>query len=166
MRIFLTNLGKYNEGRLIGEWVDLPVEDAFKAALKSIGINEQYEEYFISDYECEFKIGEYENIFELNEVAKTIEGMTVDEEKIFSYMVDNYCYTYQESLEIIKNHDYCFMENCDSYEKIGYYLIDNGLYEINPKSDLRYYIDYKKLGYNYSLDSNGDFIENGFLAIY
>ena len=26
-RIFLTNLGKYNEGILIGKWVDLPCDN-------------------------------------------------------------------------------------------------------------------------------------------
>lgn len=25
MKIYLTNLGKYNEGQLVGEWVELPV---------------------------------------------------------------------------------------------------------------------------------------------
>lgn len=24
MKIYLTNLGKYNEGQLVGEWVELP----------------------------------------------------------------------------------------------------------------------------------------------
>lgn len=27
MNIYLTNLGKYNEGQLIGEWVELPVSN-------------------------------------------------------------------------------------------------------------------------------------------
>lgn len=66
LNIFITNLGKYNEGKLVGEWLKLPVsEEEFKAAKKRIGINEHYEEYFISDYECSienFKVEEYEYI--------------------------------------------------------------------------------------------------------
>lgn len=27
INIYLTNLGKYNEGELVGEWVELPVSD-------------------------------------------------------------------------------------------------------------------------------------------
>lgn len=27
MNIYLTNLGKYNEGYLIGEWVELPITE-------------------------------------------------------------------------------------------------------------------------------------------
>lgn len=52
MRIYLTNLGKYNEGYLIGEWIDLPISnEELQKVLDRIGINEEYEEYFITDYE-------------------------------------------------------------------------------------------------------------------
>lgn len=81
-RIFLTNLGKYNEGELVGEWVDLPCED-FDAVLKRIGVSDQpdeqgryYEEFFITDYESDYgvKVHEYENLDHLNEVAELLEG--------------------------------------------------------------------------------------------
>lgn len=53
--IYLTNLGRYNEGVLMGEWVKLPIpKDKLQEVLDRIGINEQYEEYFISDYESCF----------------------------------------------------------------------------------------------------------------
>ena len=69
LNVFITNLGKYNEGELVGEWLKLPcTEEELQASLKRIGINKEYEEYFITDYEsdCGIKIGEYENIIELN----------------------------------------------------------------------------------------------------
>ena len=38
MKIFLTNLGKYNEGELIGEWVELPVsQEELQEVFKHIG---------------------------------------------------------------------------------------------------------------------------------
>ena len=41
--IYLTNLGRYNEGCLMGEWVKLPVDkDKLQEVLDRIGINEQY----------------------------------------------------------------------------------------------------------------------------
>ena len=43
---FKTNLGKYNEGHLIGEWVSFPISGKeLDEVLKRIGINEEYEEY-------------------------------------------------------------------------------------------------------------------------
>lgn len=75
---FITNLGKYNEGELIGEWVKFPTTaEEIKAALDSIGIGQKddfgyaYEEWFITDYDCYVdglydKLGEYVNLDELN----------------------------------------------------------------------------------------------------
>ena len=43
--IYLTNLGRYNEGYLMGEWIKLPIpKDKLQEVLDRIGINEQYEE--------------------------------------------------------------------------------------------------------------------------
>lgn len=54
MKIYLTNLGKYNEGELIGEWVELPVsQEELQKVFERIGISEEYEEYFITDYDCD-----------------------------------------------------------------------------------------------------------------
>lgn len=42
LRIYLTNLGKYNEGMLVGEWVDLPVsEEELEKVFKRIGVIRQ-----------------------------------------------------------------------------------------------------------------------------
>lgn len=39
MNIYLTNLGKYNEGQLIGEWVELPVSnEELQRYLKESGL--------------------------------------------------------------------------------------------------------------------------------
>lgn len=38
LRVFLTNLGKYNEGELVGEWLELPAaEEEVQAAFRRIG---------------------------------------------------------------------------------------------------------------------------------
>ena len=85
MKIFLTNLGKYTEGYLVGKWVKLPVcEEVLDKVLKEIGINEYYEEYFITDYENEIiglgdVISEYSSVQALNELAQRLEGLSDDE---------------------------------------------------------------------------------------
>lgn len=44
LNIYITNLGKYNEGELIGEWAEFPVnEEELEEILDRIGINEEYE---------------------------------------------------------------------------------------------------------------------------
>ena len=75
--VYVTNLGKYNEGMLVGEWVHLPTTTKeMKDVFKRIGIGQQddfgcpYEEWFITDYDCYVTglfrgFGEYENLDEL-----------------------------------------------------------------------------------------------------
>ena len=83
IKIFVTNLGKYNEGYLVGEWLELPATDEeIAATLERIGISDKpdalgryYEEYFITDYESDidgFTCGEYESISNLNEIAEAL----------------------------------------------------------------------------------------------
>lgn len=54
---FITNLGKYTEGELIGQWVDFPTrKELLMQIMKDIGIGYEradgtlYEEVFIADY--------------------------------------------------------------------------------------------------------------------
>ena len=54
MSIYLTNLGEYVEGCLIGQWVQLPIpQDHLQAILNSIGIGQACKEYFITDSETD-----------------------------------------------------------------------------------------------------------------
>ena len=72
---FITNLGKYNEGFLVGEWVKFPVtNEEMQAVFRRIGIGRRYEEWFITDYDCPEAaigkvLGEYESLSELNYLA-------------------------------------------------------------------------------------------------
>lgn len=74
-RVFITNLGKYNEGELVGKWLDLPCDD-IESELASIGVvdDSQYEEYFITDYEndWDYVVDKYESLEELNELAEQL----------------------------------------------------------------------------------------------
>ena len=87
MKIFITNLGKYCEGYLVGKWVQLPIsDDKLGEVLKQIGINEYYEEYFISDCENDIiglsdVISEYSSISVLNKLAQRIEELSADDTK-------------------------------------------------------------------------------------
>ena len=56
---FITNLGKYNEGDLMGEWVKFPTTpEEMQKVFERIGIGQKddfgqpYEEWFITDYDC------------------------------------------------------------------------------------------------------------------
>lgn len=111
LEAYVTNLGKYNEGELIGEWVTFPIdEEEENELMKRIGCayededgeihNERYEEYFMTDYECEVNIfekyGEYVNIETLNELAEQLED--IRDEDLFDALCEEYPF---EDLEYI-----------------------------------------------------------------
>ena len=93
LKVYITNLGKYNEGYLIGKWLELPAtEDEIETILEEIGVSDEldengvyYDEYFITDYETDFdgvKVGEYDNLDDLNELAETLEDLDETEKEI------------------------------------------------------------------------------------
>ncbi len=66
MAVYIANLGKYNEGYLVGAWFTFPIDE--EDVKEKIGLNEQYEEYAIHDTDnFPIAIGEYVSIEELNE---------------------------------------------------------------------------------------------------
>lgn len=81
---FITNLGKYNEGELVGEWIEFPIdEEELSEVLKRIEISPKenedgicYEEYFFTDWDIDYdcKFGEYISIEEMNEIAERCEA--------------------------------------------------------------------------------------------
>ena len=97
IRIYIANLGKYNEGYLVGEWIDLPATEEeleelyvrikaghYEEGEYKVGYYENgsfYEEVAIHDYESEIsglEIGEYDSIDRLNELAEELESKDVD----------------------------------------------------------------------------------------
>lgn len=71
IKVFVSNLAKYNDGELTGQWTTLPVDDVNKDILEPI--DAVGKEWFISDYEAPFKIDEYDNLYALNELAEALE---------------------------------------------------------------------------------------------
>lgn len=142
IKVFLTNPGKYNEGQLIGKWVEMPInEDELKEALEDIGINEEYEEFFITDYEAPFKINEYDSIETINEEIEAYEDALEsvgDEDALQALLDEGY------SLNEIDNYDYYIHYNVSDMSDIAYNYV-NECYNVN-ELPLGNYIDYEALG--------------------
>lgn len=168
LRIYLTNLGKYNEGMLIGEWVKLPIsEEELSNVFDRIGINDEYEEYFITDYESDIdglKVGEYENIDDLNELAEALEDLDSEEENVLSVMLED-GYTFEEALEKVKDGDYIVYSNCSSMEDVAYQVIEeSGLLDGVPERVTRYF-DYEAYGRDLEIEGTFYQIDNDYIEI-
>ena len=161
MRIYLTNLGKYNEGELIGKWVELPISDEeLEATLEEIGIDgERYQETFITDYETDInglKIGEYDGIEELNELTEVIEAN--DPEAVEALIYFGYD-TAEEIADYID--DILFFEVSDDYDIGYYYAIECGCLDI--PDNIQNYFDFEAYGRDIELEGNFYFANNGYI---
>jgi hypothetical protein len=99
IRLYIANLGKYNEGEHVGGWLRLPINDEglarfFKEQVQ-IGVPDAsgvpYEEWAIHDFEygsdsileaVGYKPGEYDSIDALNDLARIWHDVVGDDEDI------------------------------------------------------------------------------------
>lgn len=152
MEIYITDQSAFST-HLIGEWVSLPMEENnLKAKIEeilTIGAKAcgdfKHEEIFITDYECSFmEIGEYDNIFKLNEIAKQADGLNDHELKMVGFLLRNgLAKDYFEAVEHIE--DIIIHENC-TFQDIAYDFV-NECYNLNDlPSIISNNIDYESIG--------------------
>ena len=174
---FITNLGKYNEGELVGEWVKFPTTaEELKKVFDRIGIGQKddfgqpYEEWFITDYDCYVgalydKLGEYENLDELNYLASKLEEMGQGEYAQFqaAMEVGDHSGSLQEIINLTDNLDcYDLYPSIQDYDDLGRYYIEE-LDAMQVPEHLRNYIDYEAYGRDVAMDESGDFTDLGYV---
>ena len=174
---FITNLGKYNEGELVGEWVKFPTTaEELKKVFDRIGIGQKddfgqpYEEWFITDYDCYVgalydKLGEYENLDELNYLASKLEEMGQGEYAQFqaAMEVGDHSGSLQEIINLTDNLDcYDLYPSIQGYDDLGRYYIEE-LDAMQVPEHLRNYIDYEAYGRDVAMDESGDFTDLGYV---
>ena len=174
---FITNLGKYNEGELVGEWVKFPTTaEEMKEVFKRIGIGQRddfgqpYEEWFITDYDCYVdglydKLGEYENLDELNYLASKLDEMSNSEYAQFQAGMEmgDHCGSLQEIINLTENLDcYEIYPNIEDYDDLGRYYIEE-LEVMQVPEHLQNYIDYEAYGRDVAMDENGSFTDQGYV---
>lgn len=171
--IYIANLGKYNEGYLVGEWIDLPAtQEELEALYVRIkvghydedgdyvaGFEEDesfYEEVAIHDYESSLslRIGEYDNISHLNELAEELESRDIEE--IEAIIEATGC----ELEEVLEIRDYTFYKNM-TLEDVAREIIED-CYNL-PEIAERYF-DYEAFARDLSFDGYYE-TENGVIYI-
>ena len=151
---YITNLGKYNEGQLIGKWIEFPIdEDDLKKALEEIGINEEYEEYFITDYENNiFDFGEYTSISEINKTVEKYEELCkYNDEEIVNALFDEY--SDLEDVENALDNMIVYWDVNDMSDVAEQYVEETCMLE-NILSNIANYFDYEKFGRDMEFDGH------------
>ena len=174
---FITNLGKYNEGSLVGEWVKFPTTaEELQKVFERIGIGSKddfgqpYEEWFITDYDCYVdglydKLGEYENLDELNYLASKLDEMSQGEYEQFQAAMEigDHSGSLQEIINLTENLDYYdIYPDIHDHDDLGRYYIEE-LDAMQVPEHLRNYIDYEAYGRDVALEEGGEFTDFGYV---
>lgn len=151
MQVYIANLGKYNEGELVGAWFTPPID--IDEVIERVGLNDEYEEYAIHDYELPFEIDEYTPLEEINRLCAMVEELDYPINEEISELSG--CYGSLEELCDHKDEIFHYAD-CNDMTDVAYYLIDEcgTIGEIPDR--IRSYIDYE--AYGRDLELEGRFI--------
>lgn len=162
MRVFITDLEAYNNGHLVGSWIELPmdrdllaesIENELQRGKQICESEHNHEEYFITDFECDYMdIEEYSPISKYNDIAKDMEALEEKEKTAVKLMlknniVNNIC-------SAIENIDNLICTGETKMEDIAYnYVNECGLLETMPEN-LQSYFDYQALGRDMEIEGS------------
>lgn len=173
LEAFITNLGRYNEGHVDGEFLKLPATaEEVQALLKRIHVDGvQYEEIFITDYYTNIPglhdcLGEYESVDELNYLASLLDNMQEWEIEKFSAAIEHgdHAGSLKDLINLAQNLD-CYMlySGIEDEDDLGRYYIEE-MCSLEVPEHLANYIDYEAYGRDMSLDENGSFVKGGYVV--
>jgi len=163
--IFITDLSAYNQGSLVGRWVSLPLaKDKLSQSItevlregEKVSGSDGHEEVFITDYEAEILIGEYDNIERLNELAEAMQNYSDDDLLKLKLLIYEGFNQRDISDNGIENYDvdiYDFTDNnsfTDIFELLAEQFVDEGLFGCVPPNFVNY-INYSAIGRDLSCD--------------
>ena len=169
---YLSNLGKYTEGRPAGEWVSFPTTaEHLKEVFDRIGIDgKHYRELHITEYQSSIaglarKLTELESLDELNYLSELLKMQFDDDrEKFVAAMAyGDHTRDLQDIINLAQNLDcYWLYPSVQSEEDYGHYLIEE-LDELELPEEAKKYFMYEEYGRDAAINDGGRFTEQGYI---
>lgn len=169
---YITNLGKYAEGQLVGETLKFPATtEEVQSLLKNIGVDGvRYEEFFITAFDGDVMglydyLTEYENLDELNHLAHLISELDSDEIETLEAALNEGDHTSSvaDIINLVHNLDcYELHPGVTDDETLGrIYVEDMELLDV-PDNVLPYF-DFEAYGRDARINDGGHFAPGGYV---
>ena len=169
---YLSNLGKYTEGRPAGEWVTFPTTaEHLKEVFDRIGIDfKHYEEWHFTEFQSTIPgltehLSEYSHPDELNYLGKLLEMQFDDDREKFIAAIEygDHADSLQDIINLAQNLDcYWIYPSVHNEEEYGHYLVDE-LEEPELSDEVKRYFMYEEYGRDASINDDGMFTEKGYI---
>lgn len=167
---YISNLGKYNEGELVGETLEFPTSpQEVQALLKRIGVDGiRYEEFFITSFDGDVLglydyLGEYENLDELNHLACLLSELDQGELEKFEAVLHTGAHTSSvaDIINLTQNLDcFEFYPEIENEEDLGRYWAE----DLPIPEELKDYFDYEAYGRDISINEGGHMAPGGYVV--
>ena len=169
---YLSNLGKYTEGRPAGEWVTFPTTaEHLKEVFDRIGIDfKHYGEWHFTEFQSSIPglaehLSEYSHPDELNYLGKLLEMQFDDDREKFIAAIEygDHADSLQDIINLAQNLDcYWIYPSVHNEEEYGRYLVDE-LEEPELPEEAKKYFMYEEYGRDASINDDGMFTEKGYI---
>ena len=161
---YLSNIGKYTEGRPAGEWVSFPTTaEHLKEVFDRIGIDgKNYGELHITEYQSSIaglagKLTELESLDELNYLGELLKMQFDDDREKFAAAITYGDHTrdLQDIINLAQNLDcYWIYPSVKTEEDYGHYLIEE-LDELELPEEAKNYFLYEEYGRDAAINDGG-----------
>ena len=169
---YITNLGKYAEGQLVGQPLKFPATtEEVQSLLKNIGVDGvRYEEFFITAFDGDVMglydyLTEYENLDELNHLAHLISELDSDEIETLEAVLNkgDHASSVADIINLVHNLDcYELHPGVTDDETLGrIYVEDMELLDV-PDNVLPYF-DFEAYGRDARINDGGHFAPGGYV---
>jgi len=168
-RVYVANLREYNEGKLVGEWLELPMDTTeLREKLDNL-LNEGEDDYAIHDYENDLgiRIEEYADIETLNSIAWDLFDLDEIEYLAVGAYLEHVNPNLKEAIKAVQDGDFCVWNDCHDYTDLGYILADYYQYELARLPELiKCNIDYEGIGRDYAESEAGGFYGGSYFVFF
>jgi len=153
MEVYIANVGKLNEGELVGEWFRPPID--FEDVAEKIGLNSQYKEYAIPRYELPFEVSQDTSIEEVNRLCglvRELEG-TPSYDALSELLASGYFNGIEDLAQ--RQESVLHWVGCEDMADVARQCVEeNGLWNVPER--LWNYLNYNAIGQ--TLETGGIFI--------
>lgn len=154
MKGFITNLRAYNEGFIIGKWLDFPVTDAaLEEAKKSLHLEKDGEFFFTDWTEIGPNVSKHLNEYPNLELYNKLAEMDENEYDVIEALTSNL--ELNEVIDIVKDENFRVYPGCETMAEVAMEVAKEGGYLDNIPQEVKLHIDYEAWGED--LEINGAF---------
>lgn len=150
IQVFIVNVDRYKEEQIRGAWFEPPID--FEKMKERIGLDDEYKEYAIFEYDLPFDIEETTPVSEINRICKAIGD--IEGSPLYDALSEVQLQWFGSIEKLIEHMDeIIFYPNSESMIDVAKIFIEESV-DIPPR--LQEYMDYEAYG-RYP-DATGNFM--------